>query len=226
MDANYEKLIDCPLFSHFSAEELNTLLSPSGCTFRAYPGGSIIINQGERYTDLYVLLAGQISAKFYEYSGKSMLVETLTAPVPIASAIIFADVNYLPVTAEADCDVEVAIIKQKYLVKLMQANPQLLTSYLQEIGSKVVFLAEKMRLAEMASLRQKISDFLLRMRDQYNRNDFLLPYSREKLAELLGSARPSLSRELSRMADDSIIAVNGRQVRILDPERLQDSLIF
>ncbi|MGM0432587.1 MAG: Crp/Fnr family transcriptional regulator [Spirochaetota bacterium] len=226
MDANYEKLIDCPLFSTFTAEELRTLLSPSGCTFRAYPSGSIIMSQGERYTDLYVLLEGQVSAKFYEFSGKSMLVETLNAPDPIALAIIFADVNYLPVTTEADSDVKVAVIKKKALINLMQSSSELLSRYLREMGSKVVFLAEKMRLAEMASLRQKIADFLLRMRDQYNRNDFQLPYSREKLAELLGSARPSLSRELSRMAEDSIIAVDGRHVRILDPESLQDSLMF
>jgi CRP-like cAMP-binding protein len=219
-----EQLTACPLFSSFTCEELDLLLEEKDYRIRKYHPGQVLMHQGDQYKELLVILRGTVNAKFHEYSGKSMLVETLEAPSPIAAAVLFADVNYLPVTAEADDEVEVIILSRAAVLRLLQGNAEMMQKYLREMGSKLVFLAEKVRLAGMASLRQKIADYLLRMRDQYNRNAYSIPYTREKMAELLGAARPSLSRELSRMAEEKIITLQGRQVRILDPEYLQELL--
>lgn len=219
-----ERLSECPLFSTFTCEQLESLIGDKDYRIRTFSSGQVIMHQGEQYKELMVILEGTVNAKFHEYDGKSMLVETLQAPEPIASAVLFADVNYLPVTAEADGEVEIIQLTKAAVFRLLQESTDMLGKYLGEMASKVVFLAEKMRLAEMASLRQKIADYLLRMREQYNRNAYSIPYTREKMAELLGAARPSLSRELSRMADDGIITIEGRQVRILDPEHLQQLL--
>ncbi len=222
----YDELIASPLFSSFTHDRLAEVLKEPLYHVEHYNEGQVIRHQGTQYDELMVLLAGKVSARFHEYSGKTMLVETLCAPDPIAAAVLFSDVNYLPVTAEADDDVRIICIKRAGVLALFQADVVMMQKYLKEMGSKVVFLAERVRLAELASLRQKIADYLLRMRDQYHRNDFSIPYSREKMAELLGAARPSLSRELSRMADEGLILIDGRRVRILQPEELQDTLVL
>ena len=224
MEVFFLDLIRCPLFSHFTAKELSTLLTPDLYTIETYEKGEIVRLQGTRYESLMVLLKGKLNARFHEYSGKTMLVETLSAPDPIAVGVLFSDVNYLPVTTEADGSVKIVTIRKKGIIKLFQANEEMLLSFLREAGSKVVFLAEKVRLSSMASLRQKISDYLLRMRDQFNANEFTIPYNREKMAELLGAARPSLSRELSKMTDEGLIEVTGRDIRILQSEELQEML--
>ncbi len=222
----YEQLLKCPLFSSFTHDELEKVLTRDLFRIESYTKGQIIRHQGTQYDDLLVLIEGKVSARFHEYSGKTMLVETLSAPDPLAAAVLFSDVNYLPVTTEADNDVRIVAIRRKGVLTLFQKNAGMLQKFLREMGSKVIFLAEKVRLAGMANLRQKIADYLLRMRDQYSRNEFSIPYSREKMAELLSVARPSLSRELSRMAEEGLIAIDGRHVRILDPEELQNILVL
>jgi len=53
---------------------------------------------------------------------------------------------------------------------------------------------------------------------------FTLPMSREDIASYLGLVIETVSRTLGKMQDDGIIAVNGRQVVILDADRL-DGLV-
>ncbi len=225
MDSIYNELVSCPLFSAFTAQELAKLLTQDLFVIETFTKGEVVRMQGDKYEALMVLLQGKLNARFHEYSGKTMLVETLSAPDPIAAGVLFSDVNYLPVTTEAVGDVRIITIKKSGILKLFQANAEMLRRFLLESGSKVVFLAEKVRLAGLANLRQKISDYLLRMRDQFNCNEFTIPYNREKMAELLSVARPSLSRELSKMVEAGLLELNGREVRILEPEELQDTLM-
>lgn len=49
---------------------------------------------------------------------------------------------------------------------------------------------------------------------------FVLPMSREDIASFLGMVIETVSRTLTKMQDDGVIAVRGRQVTVLDPARL------
>jgi len=219
-----ELLISCPLFHGLSVNRLNNLLFPNYCRIISYPAGERILTQGTKYEDLCILLEGKAAARFYEYSGKTVLVETLEAPAPAAAAILFSSDPYLPVTLEADSDVKAAIITRAGLTRVFKEEPQVFERYLREMGDKVSFLAEKVRLAELAGIRQRFADYILRLRSRFHTNDLVLPLSREKLAEMFGSARPSVSREISRMCDEGLISVSGKAVTILQPEKLQNLL--
>ena len=133
-------------------------------------------------------------------------------------------VETCPVTLEADTDVKAAIITRAGLTRVFQSEPQVLNRYLREMGDKVIFLAEKVRLAELAGIRQRFADYILRLRNRFHSNELILPLSREKLAEMFGSARPSVSREISRMCDEGLISVSGKAVTILQPEKLRNLL--
>jgi len=49
---------------------------------------------------------------------------------------------------------------------------------------------------------------------------FVLPMSREDIASFLGMVIETVSRTLTKMQDDGVIAVRGRQVTVLDAARL------
>ena len=49
---------------------------------------------------------------------------------------------------------------------------------------------------------------------------FVLPMSREDIASYLGMVIETVSRTLTKMQEDGVIAVRGRQVTVLDAERL------
>ena len=50
---------------------------------------------------------------------------------------------------------------------------------------------------------------------------FMLPMSREEIASYLGMVIETVSRTLSKLQDDGIIGVRGRQMKIVDHKRLE-----
>ena len=52
------------------------------------------------------------------------------------------------------------------------------------------------------------------------RAEFTLPMSREDIASYLGMVIETVSRTFSRLQDDGVIAVRGRQIHLLDCDRL------
>jgi CRP/FNR family transcriptional regulator len=52
-------------------------------------------------------------------------------------------------------------------------------------------------------------------------DQFVLPMSREDIASYLGMVIETVSRTLTKMQDEGIIAVRGRQLQILDKVRLE-----
>jgi CRP/FNR family transcriptional regulator len=81
---------------------------------------------------------------------------------------------------------------------------------------------------EMLGRRQapeRLALFLHGLSERYRQlgrpaDQFMLPMSREDIASYLGMVIETVSRTLTKMQDDGVISVRGRQLRILDAARL------
>jgi CRP-like cAMP-binding protein len=196
--------------------ELDKLLSSVSSRVESFPKGSVILLAGSRYDALRIILEGSVSAEMHHPNGKAVTIETIDAPDPIAPAILFAPRRALPVTVVAATEVRLLTLPLEAVLDLCQRNRFFLVNFLGEIGGKISLFAEKFRLLEFSSLRKRIAAYLApRLED----GEFTLPFPKEKLAEFLSVARPSLSRELSGMVSDGLLAVEGRRIRVLDQRR-------
>ena len=73
--------------------------------------------------------------------------------------------------------------------------------------------------------QERLAIFLHQLSTRYRAlgrsgSSFVLPMSREDIASYLGLVIETVSRTLGKMQDEGLIAVNGRQVSILDAARL------
>ena len=201
--------------------ELDRLLSSVSSRVEEYPKGAVVLLAGSRYDALRVILEGSVSAEMHHPNGKAVTIETIDAPDPVAPAILFAPRRALPVTVVAATDVRLLALPLEAVLDLCQKNRFFLLNFLSEIGGKISLFAEKFRLLEFSSLRKRIAAYLApRLED----GSFTLPFPKEKLAEFLSVARPSLSRELSAMVSDGILAVDGRRISVADPPRFRATL--
>ncbi len=207
------------LFDGVGVEELERLLGSSDQAARSFPAGSILLLAGSSYDSLWILLEGSVSAEMQSYSGKTVRVETIAAPEPLASAILFAPDPQLPVTVRSLEEVRAAVLGRETVMDLCQGNRRILLNFLADSGSRVAALSERFRLLQFATLRERLADWLLRQ--SMRAGAVLLPDSKEKMAEAFGVTRPSLSRELGSMAREGLIAVDGRLIRILRRESLE-----
>jgi CRP-like cAMP-binding protein len=215
-DRNIARLSACGLFSGVEASELKKSLARGGFSVRNFEEGAVIASAGTVCSSLMVLLEGEARAQMTNDEGKTFTVEILREKEAVAAAILFSDRSIMPVTLVAVRRTSVAILERETLVNLCLAHRSVLEALLKDMGGRLVFLAEKLRALQFATLRERLADWLLRRSQLADSPLVHLETSKERLAELFGVARPSLSRELGKMEKLKCIAVDGRGIRILD----------
>ena len=214
-------LSESELFSGLHTGEISNLLSNFLCNTRNYNRDDVIAIQGDLYSNLYVVMDGTVSSEISDPAGKRVKLEIFTRSSIIAPGILFAIDNTLPVTIIAETDCSLLSISKETVISILQTNRSYLINYLSTIGNKVNILAEKIRLFQFSSIQQKIAGYLLNLYEKQGSNSLVIPYTRENLADFFGVARPSLSRELSRMSEAGIIAIDGKKIQLLKETALK-----
>ena len=219
-----EIIAACPLFDGISVEEVMEIFKIVPYSIKSSNKDSLVMIRGDEYNSLSILLKGEVSAEIQDFNGKTIKIENLKAPDAIATGILFADDNTLPVTLVAQSEIKLIAISKDSIISIAQKNKHFLLNYFNDSGNKVVFLAEKLRLFKFKSIRQKFTGYVLSLSSKQKSDIVKLPYTRERLAELFGVARPSLSRTCSEMSDEGLIRLEGKIVTILDKKELKLSL--
>jgi len=209
-------LSSCRLFRDLSIDALGGVLDLAGAKIEEYAAGNIVRQQGDRYNALIVVAEGSLEARIEDSTGRGMTVEHFRAPSAVATAVLISSDPVLPVTLLAGENVTLVTIKTEAILDIFTREPAVLKAYLADAGDKVRFLAEKVRLLRFGTLRQRIAGHLLALAGQQKTDNPVWRYSREQTADLLGVARPSLSRELSLMVQGGFIeAMDRSNVRII-----------
>lgn len=216
-----EILSKSELFSGLHTGEINSLLSDYLFKPGRYKKADIIAIQGDNYSNLYVVMDGSVLSEISDPAGKRVKLEIFTRSSIIAPGIIFAIDNTLPVTITAETDCLLLSFSKEMVVSILQSNRTCMINYLSLLGNKINILAEKIRLFQFNSIQQKIAGYLLNLSKIQENNNLIIPYTRENLADFFGAARPSLSRELSRMSEAGIIAIDGKKIKLLKKTALR-----
>lgn len=226
-DRDIAKLATCSLFSAISVERFAGLIRTTRWQDHRYPKGSLILLQGCVYSSLYILIDGTAYAEMSDDEGRCMRVETFAPVEALASAVLFAPKPILPVTVGAQGECRIISFPKEELLRLCMSDKSILEAFLAESGTRIQFLSERLRLTRFATLRQRIADWLVRKAQSslplQSEEDIRIKAEPtfEKIADLMGVARPSLSRELSRMKQEGLIDIEGRNIFIKNVESLR-----
>lgn len=218
-----EIISQSPIFKGISEEELAGLFGQIHYQVKVYQKNDLIVSGGDICDRLLIVQKGSVKAEMNDYSGKTIKIEDLSVPQPLASAFLFGRQNQFPVTVSANSEVEMVSIPKAEFVKLLQLNSLILNNYLNTISTRAQFLSQKLKFLSFKTIKQKIAHFLLE-----KAGDRLLTIelqqSQEQLAEMFGVARPSLARTLGEMIQEGLIETQRRSIRILDKDRMNQLL--
>ncbi len=209
------------LFRGISDDEMQKLFKDNFVSRKEFKKDSIIHFQGEAYSKLLLVLEGTVSSEISNSTGKRVKLENFNISSLIAPGILFASDNTLPVTIIAESDCSLLSISKDSVLTILQSNREYLLTFLGNLGDKVNILADKIKMFQFRSIQQKIAGYLLSLYKKQGSNILTIPYSREYLADFFGVARPSLSREFSRMSDAGIIAIEGKKITLLKKTALK-----
>lgn len=208
------------IFKNLSEKDLEILKENIKVEEKIYEKGSYIFNQGDIKKDLYFLEEGSILVAKFDPNGKRSIIQTFNQKAIFGEVYAYLEEPY-DFSAYVQKKSKLIIIKD-FRKLINESMPKsFLINYIDLISKKCLILSQKNQITNQFTLRQKISNFLL---IEEKDGKVILDQTREELADFLATTRPSLSRELSNMADENIIKIKGREIYILEKESLKDIL--
>jgi CRP/FNR family transcriptional regulator, dissimilatory nitrate respiration regulator len=214
-----EILCQSPIFRGISPEELAGLFSQVHYQVKTYQKNDLVVIGGEICDRLLIIQQGSVKAEMTDYSGKTIKIEDLSAPWPLATAFLFGKENRFPVTVSATSDAQLVSIPKPEFVKLLQMDALILNNYLNTISTRAQFLSQKLKFLSFKTIKQKVAHYLLeKAGDRLQTVE--IQQSQGQLAEMFGVTRPSLARTLGEMCQEGLIKTDRRFIKILDKDRM------
>lgn len=216
----YKKLVNCPLFKGLNEDEIKALLEICIHQLKKYKKDDVIAISNEKIISQLSVIEGSVRGEMIDYSGKIIKIEDIEAPRPLAPAFLFGKNNKYPVNIVANKDVVILSFPKSSFVKLLQHEEKVLHNYLDIISNRAQFLSSKIKLLSFQTIKGKMAQYILQIMKKTNNSEIVLPKSQSQLAEMFGVTRPSLGRAIREMDSEGIVKATGKQIVILDKQKL------
>lgn len=213
------------LFKGIEPETLDALdLTYSVQQFNA---GQIIIEQGDDNRDVFFLSQGRLLAVLWTEDGKE-LVYTSTPVGAHLGEIAAIDGGDRSLTVYAFTKAEVVTLKQECFAMLMEQNKQFRENVLNALVARIRDLTnQKFELVNF-SVSQRVRSYLARLAlnaMEFKVGGVLQPApTHHEISNSIGANREAVSRAISQLNKEAVIAASRQSVTILSPEALVDGL--
>lgn len=212
------------LFKGLKPIEVGGIIRNIHHSARSFGKGEVIARAGDHYEVLLIIVKGSVVGEMVDFEGNILRVEQLSAPDTIASAFIFGDNNILPVNIVAMTVTKLLLIPRGDLLGLLKSNEIVLKNYLGIMSNRAQHLSGKLKLLSMQSIEGKLAHYLLDLINKQESIEIILPHTQNDLAEMFGVQRPSLSRALRKLHYEGTIEAKGKNIKIIDKNRLSGML--
>lgn len=208
----YEKLKKVPLFNNVKEKEINEIIDQS--YIKSYQKDEYILKAGDFIFNTGIILKGEISVISEDFWGNKNIISTLSEGNVFAE--IFSLKNNIPlnVSVVSNEDSTILFINVNEIINKTR-NFVFIKNLMNIISTKTLMLNRKNELLSKRTIREKVMTFLSQQAISANNNSFKIPFSREEMADFLAVDRSALSRELSKMKKEGIIAYNKNNFTLI-----------
>ncbi|GAB3265596.1 response regulator [Larkinella harenae] len=183
-----------------------------------------VYSEGDEPMRLYFVQAGRVKTVKTNADGKEFITG-LYQP-----GDFFGYVSLLEQTDQTDSavaleDSELIYIPKATFMDLLSRDGEVARRFVQLLANRVTDREQQLLGMAYNSLRRRVADTLLRLHFslQSDNSQPIIPFSRDDLAAMVGTATESLIRTLSEFKGDGLIDVSGTNIRVLQPEKLKQS---
>lgn len=217
---NGQTLTSCPLFIGLQADAIDDLMDRSVTETLRIAKGNYLVRQGDPVNALYLLSSGVVRTEMITKEGNLLEIDFIDAPHPLAPAFIFASHSKFPVDVIAMNECTLHLIPKNAWLKEMMSDERLLANFLRINANMTVFLSNKIQMMSIKSIKGKLALFILE-NTTAEKPFFLLKRNRTQLSEYFGVQRPSLARTFGEMKEEGIIALDKKELTVLNREKLE-----
>lgn len=221
---NCDNCIDNPksVFHVLLPKEKEMLKKNYTCAY--YKKGEIIFKEGDKPTGLICLSEGKVKVFKEGVGGREQIVRMATPIGFIGYRALFAEEHHTA-TAVAIEDSVVCIIDRESVYKLLRGNPELCLSIIKAFATELGFSNNRTVTLTQKHIRGRLAESLIFLKDTYGYEEdnqtIKIYLSREDIANLSNMTTSNAIRTLSTFAQEGVIAIDGRKIKITNLVKLE-----
>lgn len=191
---------------------------------RVYRKNESIYKEGDTPSHLLCLISGKVKIYKDGVGGRAQIVRVMNAIEYFGYRAAFSDENYVTAAAAFETSV-IASIPMDLIRRLIMRNPQLAWFFMRRLAialgrsdARTVNLTQK-------HIRGRLAESILFLKESYGVDEdgctLNACLSREDMANLSNMTTSNAIRTLSVFAQEKLISIDGRKIKILNEPALQ-----
>jgi CRP/FNR family cyclic AMP-dependent transcriptional regulator len=201
-----------PLFADIDAAELAELERRT--KVKRYRKRTVIIEEGDESSTLYLLLSGRAKVYVEDDAGKELVVRELGPGDHFGElALLGGSSRTASVMSVEDC--EVRLLSGSDFQGALTARPQLALHLVRNLARQVARLTDKLRDFGLLSTYQRITKVLVEAAVEEDRKLITPPMTQQELAEQVGCSREMVSRIIGDLRAGGYLSQEGKRFVLL-----------
>jgi CRP/FNR family transcriptional regulator len=207
-----------PLFSGLGETEIQAL--GERAVEKHFAPDEMLFWEGEPCAGIFFVAEGSVKIFKMSASGREMMLALESAPSSVAELPLFDGGPY-PASVRAVGPVVTYFINKAEFYQVCRQYPDVALKVLAVVGRRLRHLVMVVESMTFGSVTQRLARMLLDIRTQAGADQFVLPLTHQEIASRLGTVREVVSRNLARFRGEGIIQIEGRNLKIVDPQGLR-----
>lgn len=207
------------LFGNLNSKELDLLNTNKKEIM--FTKGEIVSREGEDIISFLYLKHGLVKLYTQSPDNKDQII-SIAKPRDFISLLSMFSLSTYKYSISALEDSVVCSVEMEALKKVILGNGKFAIEIMQKMSKMYDDIIEKRFEINRKHLRGRIAYILIFFSTHiYQSDEFELPISRREIAELIEMTTENVIRILSEFRKDNIIQIDGKRIKLINPERLE-----
>lgn len=184
-----------------------------------------LYQEGKRPRFLYYLVSGKVKAFKSHEDGKEYITDLFSAGDFIGYTALIEDKNYDDSAAILE-DAEIMQIPRDEFLGMIYSDINIAGKFIRIVTQNVKEKEERLLNLAYSSLRKRVAKALVDIHEKFNKDGQknLIEFSREDIAQYVGTATESLIRTLSDFKSEGLIEIKSGKISITNLDKLKNLL--
>lgn len=193
-------------------------------TLQSYKKNEVIHCEGEPPTHLMCLLKGKVKIYKEGVGGRSQIIRMIKPVEYFGYRAYFAKEDYVTAAAAFEPSL-ICLIPMTAVMTLLRQNNALALFFIRELATDLGIADERTVNLTQKHIRGRLAESLLFLKESYgleeDESTLSIYLSREDLANLSNMTTSNAIRTLSQFANEKLITIDGRKIKLIDEDKLK-----
>ena len=194
---------------------------------RHFAAGELLFQEGDRCAGLHIVATGRVRIFKSSPSGREQVLAIEGPGSTVAELPVFDGGSY-PASSIAIEETEIMFLPREEFRAFCLERPEVALKVLAAVGARLRQLVDLIEELSFTTVRQRLAATLVRLAKNGKKESdgiaFDLPDSHQEMAHKMGTVRELVSRNLTRLAAEGMIKLDGRHILVRDENGIGSSL--